>query len=323
MKGSARLRRDIVTLYLIVAAGILLLGQMSPASPSGDEGDLIFISDTDSIDAGRGSNSAYRIGLDGSGMKRIVGSIPHGDGYLRISDVDCHAASRSLVIASQRHDLNGFHHALLDGSKLHLDRPATGELLTSLRHIALGPDGVAVIVSRQFKKFSQPRFGLVSGDLASREYSSIKSPSAERSYLSPDWSHDGRQIVYVVEEWLGDSRPLYRLAIAAPDGSDERIIHETTLALTDVAWSPDGEWIAAAIGRQIYKLRADGSDLTRLSNHHAGASHPRWSPDSKQISFVAPSSYPGFHQLMVMDADGGKIRRVINVRGEVVNGCWV
>ena len=138
MKGSARLRRDIVTLYLIVAAGILLLGQMSPASPSGDEGDLIFISDTDSIDAGRGSNSAYRIGLDGSGMKRIVGSIPHGDGYLRISDVDCHAASRSLVIASQRHDLNGFHHALLDGSKLHLDRPATGELLTSLRHIALG-----------------------------------------------------------------------------------------------------------------------------------------------------------------------------------------
>ncbi len=138
MKGSARLRRDIVTLYLIVAAGILLLGQMSPASPSGDEGDLIFISDTDSIDAGRGSNSAYRIGLDGSGMKRIVGSIPHGDGYLRISDVDCDAASRSLVIASQRHDLNGFHHALLDGSKLHLDRPATGELLTSLRHIALG-----------------------------------------------------------------------------------------------------------------------------------------------------------------------------------------
>ena len=76
MKGSARLRRDIVTLYLIVATGILLLGQMSPASPSGDEGDLIFISDTDSIDAGRGSNSAYRIGLDGSGMKRIVGSNP-------------------------------------------------------------------------------------------------------------------------------------------------------------------------------------------------------------------------------------------------------
>ena len=115
----------------------------------------------------------------------------------------------------------------------------------------------------------------------------------------------------------------YSLALAAPNGTGEREIHRTTLTIADIDWSPDGEWIAAAIGRQLYKLRPDGSDLTRLSNHHGGISHPRWSPDSERISYVAPSSFPGFHQLMVMDAHGRNIRRVVNIRGEMVNGCWV
>ena len=323
MRGSARLRKDIVTLYLIVVTAILWLDQIGTGLPRSAEGELLFISDTDAIDAGRGSNSVYRIGPDGSGMKRILGSIPHGEGYLRISDIDCHAESQSLVIASGRHDLNGFHHALLDGSKLHLDRPAAGELLTSLRQIALAPDGIAVIVSRQYREFSQPRYGLVSGDLASRAYRSIKSPSAERSTISPDWSPDGGSIAYIVVKRVPDTRPSYGLAIAAPDGRGERVIYDTPLMLTDIAWSPDGKWIAATIGGQLHKLRPDGGDLTRLSHHQGGISDPRWSPDSRQISYVAPSSYPGFNQLMVVNADGGNIRRVANIRGEMINGCWV
>ena len=323
MRGSGKLRKDIITLYLIVVTSILWLDQFWAGLPRLADGELVFVSDSDSIDAGRASNAAYRIGLDGGGLKRIVGSIPHGDGYLRISDIDCHAASQSLVIASQRHDLNGFYHALLDGSKLHLDRPAAGRLLTSLKHIALAPDGLGVIVSRQFAGFSQPRFGLVGGDLASREYKSIRTPTAERSYVSPVWSPDGGRIAYILERRDKDAGFVYAIAIAHVDGRGERLIHQTSLTIAAIDWSPHGEWIAAAIGRQLYKLRQDGSDLTRLSNHHGGISHPRWSPDSEQISYVAPSSFPGFHQLMVMDADGGNIRRVVNIRGEVVNGCWV
>lgn len=323
MRGGARLRKDIVTLYLIVVTSILWLDQIGTGMPRSADEQLLFISDSDAIDAGRESNSVYRIGPDASGTKRILGSIPHGEGYLRISDIDCHAASQSLVIASQRHDLNGFHHALLDGSKLHLDRPAAGELLASLEQIALAPDGIGVIVSRRFREFSQPRYGLVSGDLASRAYKSIKPPSAARSYVSPVWSPDGGSIAYILVKHAPGTRLSYSLVIATPAGRGERAIYDTPLALTDIDWSPDGGWIAAVIGGQLYKLRPDGGDLTRLSHHQGGISGPRWSPDSRRISYVAPSSYPGFNQLMVMDADGGNIRRVANIRGAVVNGCWV
>ncbi len=346
MRGSAKLRKDILTLYLIVVSSILWLDQIATDAPQSAGGDLVFISDSDAIDAGRGSNSVYRMAADAisshiegdreddrdrqaQNIKRILGSIPHGEGYLRIADIDCHAQSQSLVIASQRHDLNGFYHALLDGSQLHLDRPAAGDLLRSLKRIALAPDGIAVIVARQFQDFSPPRYGLVSGDLASREYKSIKLPSAQRSYLAPVWSPvvsdeaKGLSIAFVIVTRAPDAPASYALAIAASAGHDERIIYETTLAIEELAWSPDGQWIAAIIGRQLYKLRPDGGDLTRLSNHQGGITGPRWSPDSRRISYVAPSSFPGFNQLMVMAADGTSIRRLANIHGEVLNGCWV
>ena len=269
------------------------------------------------------SNSVYRIGLVGRGLKRIVGSIPHGDGYLRTTDIDCERASQQLVIASHRHDLNGFHHALLDGSGLHLDEPKAGEPLTAVREIALASDGVSVIVSREFGQYSRPRFGLASGDLLNRDFKTIKRPTPERSYVSPDWSPDGQRISYIVVEQAADARAIYKLAVAKPDGGDERIIYGSSWLMSDLTWSPDGAWLAVAIGAQVYTMMPDGSGLTRLTMHHTGATSPRWSPDGRWISFVAPSSYPGFLQLMLVDIDGSGIRQVANIRGAVVNGCWI
>lgn len=319
-------KTNIITAYVLAALSLFFLRQLSSdlrpiaGEPAADA--LIFISDADSIDAGRGSNSVYRIGLDGLGLKRVVGSIPHGDGYLRVSDIDCEPVSQQLVIASHRHDLNGFHHAMLDGSGLHLDRPAAGDSLSATRQIALAPDGVGIIVSRQFDGFAPPRFGLVAGDLMSREYRVIRAPKAGRSYLSPDWSPDGRQIAYIIEERTGDSRPAYRLAIAEPDGGGERVLFETTLALSDVAFSPAGAWLALVMERQIYRIDRKGSDMSKLTDHLGGASSPRWSPDGERISYVSPSSFLGQNQLYVMNADGSGKRRVANIRGDVVNGCW-
>lgn len=328
MRLKSRSRRtNIITAY-VLALVILFFGRQlasnlrAPANEAVANA-LIFISDSDSIDAGRGSNSVYRIGLDGRGSKRLVGSIPHDEGYLRITDIDCEPESQQLVIASHRRDLNGFHHAMLDGSGLHFDKPVRGDFLSATRQIALAPDGVNIIVSRQFEDFSEARFGLVGGDLTRRAYMTIKAPGEALSYHAPDWSPNGESIMYVIEVHADEARTIYRLAIGAPDGSEERIILETQIALSDVAWSPAGDRLALVLDRQIYLFDRYRDKLIKLTDQLGGADSPRWSPDGAQISYVSPSSFAGQNQLFVMNADGSGKRRVANIRGDVMNGCWV
>ena len=51
-------------------------------------------------------------------------------------------------------------------------------------------------------------------------------------------------------------------------------------SVQDLAWSPDGDWIVFRSerdgGPEIYVIRADGSDATRLTFDGAGNSNPRW-----------------------------------------------
>ena len=321
-------RTNIITAY-VMAVVMLFLGRQLVAqivSPAGEpvENALIFISDTDSIDAGRQSNSVYRIGVDGRGLKRIVGSIPHDDGYLRTTDIDCHAASQALVIASHRRDLNGFHYALLDGSGLHLDRPAHGDLLSATRQIAIAPDGTRIVASRQFEGFAEPRFGLIRGDLFTRYFDVDKAPTAQRSYIAPDFSPSGHRLAYIIQRHDDNASWASRLVITSAGGYMDNVIYETRRRISDVAWSPKGKWLALEVDGQIYRIHHwGGAELAKLTDHVGGATSPRWSPDGAHISYVTQSTYPGMQQIMIMNADGSDKQRVTNIRGDVVNGCWV
>ena len=324
MTSMRRSRRTkIITVY-VIAVVILFVGRQL-FLPDGEpvESALIFISDFDSIDASRNANSVYRVSSDGRVMRRIVGSIPHGDGYLRTTDIDCHAASQQLVIASHRRDLNGFHHALLDGTGLHLDSPAAGDSLAATRQITIAPDGTSIVVSRQFDDFEAPRFGLVAGDLAKRDYTIVKAPSADRSYVSPDYSPNGRLLAYIVMRH-GDAGWKSRLVIALPNGGQGQVIYESLQQIGEMVWSPLGDWLALVIEGQVYRMHPHGGGApVKLTDGPGGASSPRWSPDGARISYVTASTFPGHDQIMIMNADGSGKKRVTNIWGGVTNGCWV
>ena len=83
-------------------------------------------------------------------------------------------------------------------------------------------------------------------------------------------------------------------------------------AVTDVAWSPDGQTIAftaQASGlaeSHVYALDIATSAITRLTQPGTSYEHPSWSPDGSQVVFSSPAAL-GFHQIKRMEADGSGV----------------
>jgi Tol biopolymer transport system component len=96
----------------------------------------------------------------------------------------------------------------------------------------------------------------------------------------------------------------------------------------DIAWSPDGSRIAFVnivdepeglpgvwTNKEIFVIGADGSNLTRLTNHPAWDEHPVWSPDGSLIAFqTRRDELPNDNnaEIYVMDADGSNVTRLTN-----------
>ena len=89
-----------------------------------------------------------------------------------------------------------------------------------------------------------------------------------------------------------------------PDGTDEQLVYNNS----EVGqWSPDGTRIAFSTNRaggnfDIWVMRADGSDLRRLTAAEGTDINPEWSPDGRMIAFT--SARDGNLEIYVMAADG-------------------
>jgi Tol biopolymer transport system component len=97
-----------------------------------------------------------------------------------------------------------------------------------------------------------------------------------------DWSEDGRFIVtYSGRSW---ERELFLLPL---DGSPVRQLTPPGGNSQGPTFSPDGQWVAFTAyfdrfrnvhGCEIYKMRIDGTQLTRLTSNDYCDWQPRWGP---------------------------------------------
>jgi Tol biopolymer transport system component len=186
------------------------------------------------------------------------------------------------------------------------------------------PDGKRIaFVSTSYKG----HFHIFVGDFNNGELTNIQRLTGEtrselpRFYysefdheISPAWSPDGREIIYVSNRGhIYGTGGFWRMQVEA--GAAAREIHyEETAWKARPEFSPDGKRIvyASYLGgqwHQLWTMPAAGGDAFPLSYGDFDNTNPRWSPDGSRIAFI--SNRGGNTSLWTQEAVGGAQRQVI------------
>jgi hypothetical protein len=155
-------------------------------------------------------------------------------------------------------------------------------------------------------------------DRQERIYQATISDGTDRS-LDPG----GAPVFGLAPIWLNNGHLVYKstyprggITAASVDGSGGVLLHDDTSDTSPTA-SPDGLNVAFMSRRDgnwnIYRVKLDGSGLTRLTDNGANDGLPAWSPDGKSIAFV--SDRDGGWAVWAMNADGSSQRRLFSLPG--------
>lgn len=104
--------------------------------------------------------------------------------------------------------------------------------------------------------------------------------------LSPVWSPSGKEIAFL-RRGPGNQGTVI---VAAVDGMSERVLGQGAISSnvsgTQLSWSPDGKWLAAALDKTITLFPLPTGDRRVFRFSEFSPNSPRFSPDGRQIAMA-------------------------------------
>jgi serine/threonine-protein kinase len=109
-----------------------------------------------------------------------------------------------------------------------------------------------------------------------------------------EWSRDGKSVLAILTAADGDNQLVF---VSVADGGTRLIKEFGPLGPRHASLSPDGEFVvydAPQVGgsayRDLFIVRADGSDARALVQHPATDIEPVWTPDGRRVLFASDRS---------------------------------
>ena len=99
---------------------------------------------------------------------------------------------------------------------------------------------------------------------------------------------------------------------SAAEGQVSRAIEVGSGWVENVAWSPDGQWLAASCSRQVSVFDADGAEVWRSDDHPSTVSAIAWSG----VEELATACYG---RVTFFDAPTGELRQKMEWQGSLVS----